>query len=337
MAAVDTEEPKIHPQNLRRKRKKERLIKQGYRRSERDDARRVAARAFLLGIPLDRHLQRRTGATTSETSIAPRSPGPLSVSSKQSRNMLGEGTSVQTGPSVSELSGRLQDMLDTLPQRNPSPSKGLERQFDTPIPPYPLLASRSLLSFDSHELMQTPAHRRQQYGHTKWHTVASEPSTPGVHVHVQYGFPPLELLGSSRCVFTIPAGYSKTKTLILFLLSRLVFVARRLHGCTPFAIHSVLPYNKFRFSPRTALSIFIPRCPSQPLLCTLTSKGCIGCLGMKHWWFICCHSPAGWNIPDHEKELARGQPVYLCSLNWTGLSWVTATLSVLCSHSLHNA
>lgn len=263
MAAVDTEEPKIHPQNLRRKRKKERLIKQGYRRSERDDARRVAARAFLLGIPLDRHLQRRTGATTSETSIAPRSPGPLSVSSKQSRNMLGEGTSVQTGPSVSELSGRLQDMLDTLPQRNPSPSKGLERQFDTPIPPYPLLASRSLLSFDSHELMQTPAHRRQQYGHTKWHTVASEPSTPGVHVHVQYGFPPLELLGSSRCVFTIPAGYSETKTLILFLLSRLVFVARRLHGCTPFAIHSVLPYNKFRFSPRTALSIFIPRHPSH--------------------------------------------------------------------------
>lgn len=262
MAAVDTEEPKIHPQNVRRKRRKERLIKQGYRRSERDDARRVAARAFLLGIPLDRHLQRRTGATTSEASIVPRSPGPLSVSSRQSRNLLGESTFVQTGPSVSELSGRLQDMLDTLPQRNPSPSKGPERQFDTPIPAYPLLASRSLLSFDSHELMQTPAHKRQQYSNTKWH-VASEPSTPGLHVHVQYGIPPLELLGSSRYVFTIPAGYSGAKAIILFLLSRLVFVAHGFHGCTPFAIHSVLPYNKFRFSPRTAISILILRCPSH--------------------------------------------------------------------------
>ena len=199
MAAVDVEEPKSHPQNARRKRRKERLIKQGYRRSERDDARRVAARAFLLGIPLDRHLQPRTGAATSDSYIAPRSPGPLSVSSRQSRNIMGEGTSPQTGPSVSEL-GKLQDMLDTLPQRNPSPSKGPERQFDSPMAPYPLLTSRSLLSFDSHELMQTPAHRRQQYAHTKWHTVASEPSTPGVHVHVQYGFPPLELLGDSRYV-----------------------------------------------------------------------------------------------------------------------------------------
>lgn len=207
MAAVDVQEPKSHPQNARRKRRKERLIKQGYRRSERDDARRVAARAFLLGIPLDRHLQPRTGASTSETNIAPRSPGPLSVSSRQSRNILGEGTSLQTGASVSELSGKLQDMLDTLPQPNPSPSKGPERQFDSPMSTYPLLTSRSLLSFDSHELMQTPAHRRQQYAHTKWHTVASEPSTPGVHVHVQYGFPPLELLGGSRYIFTIPAGY----------------------------------------------------------------------------------------------------------------------------------
>lgn len=37
----------------RKKRKKSRLIKQGYQKSERDDARRVAARTFLSGIPLD--------------------------------------------------------------------------------------------------------------------------------------------------------------------------------------------------------------------------------------------------------------------------------------------
>ena len=41
---------------LRKKRKKSRYVKQGYHRSERDDYRRVAARAFLLGITRDSHL-----------------------------------------------------------------------------------------------------------------------------------------------------------------------------------------------------------------------------------------------------------------------------------------
>ena len=41
----------------RKRRKKSRLIKQGYHKSERDDARRVAARAFLSGIPLDSQQQ----------------------------------------------------------------------------------------------------------------------------------------------------------------------------------------------------------------------------------------------------------------------------------------
>ncbi|CAI8015971.1 hypothetical protein GBAR_LOCUS9859 [Geodia barretti] len=48
------------PQNsaqLRKKRKKSRYVKQGYHRSERDDYRRVAARAFLLGITRDSHLR----------------------------------------------------------------------------------------------------------------------------------------------------------------------------------------------------------------------------------------------------------------------------------------
>ena len=48
------------PQNsvqLRKKRKKSRYLKQGYHRSERDDYRRVAARAFLLGITRDSHLR----------------------------------------------------------------------------------------------------------------------------------------------------------------------------------------------------------------------------------------------------------------------------------------
>lgn len=41
----------------KKRRKRNRFIKQGYHRSERDDARRVAARTFLLGIPLDNQTQ----------------------------------------------------------------------------------------------------------------------------------------------------------------------------------------------------------------------------------------------------------------------------------------
>ena len=41
---------------LRKKRKKSRYVKQGYHKSERDDYRRVAARAFLSGITRDSHL-----------------------------------------------------------------------------------------------------------------------------------------------------------------------------------------------------------------------------------------------------------------------------------------
>lgn len=43
--------------HLRKKRKKSRYLKQGYHKSERDDCRRVAARAFLSGITRDSHLQ----------------------------------------------------------------------------------------------------------------------------------------------------------------------------------------------------------------------------------------------------------------------------------------
>lgn len=43
--------------HLRKKRKKSRYLKQGYHKSEKDDCRRVAARAFLSGITRDSHLQ----------------------------------------------------------------------------------------------------------------------------------------------------------------------------------------------------------------------------------------------------------------------------------------
>ncbi len=52
----------------KKKRKRNRFIKQGYHRSERDDARRIAARTFLLGIPLDNQTQYPfTGSSPSES------------------------------------------------------------------------------------------------------------------------------------------------------------------------------------------------------------------------------------------------------------------------------
>lgn len=53
--------------HLRKKRKKSRYLKQGYHKSERDDCRRVAARAFLSGITRDSHLRvQQQQAPTSE-------------------------------------------------------------------------------------------------------------------------------------------------------------------------------------------------------------------------------------------------------------------------------
>ena len=205
MAAVDIDaEINLH-QNPRRKRKKGRFIKQGYHRSERDDARRVLARAFLLGITLDSHLQQRAGTISAgETGAVPRSPGPLSVSSGRSRSVMAEDTSLQTGPPASELSRKLQDIqLDMLSQHYPlklTPSRSLEQQFDSPMPAYPIPIIYNVLSFDSRELVQTAAHKKQQFAHTRWHSLSCEPSTSSG----QYGYSTSEQVGSSRYAYAVP-------------------------------------------------------------------------------------------------------------------------------------
>ena len=62
MAELQTSPSPPQPQaqdnttHLRKKRKKSRYLKQGYHKSERDDHRRVTARAFLSGITRDSHL-----------------------------------------------------------------------------------------------------------------------------------------------------------------------------------------------------------------------------------------------------------------------------------------
>ena len=62
------------PQNsvqLRKKKKKSRYLKQGYHKSERDDYRRVAARAFLSGITRDSHLREQQQHTQLDLRQAP--------------------------------------------------------------------------------------------------------------------------------------------------------------------------------------------------------------------------------------------------------------------------
>ena len=55
---AETDVPQLQNNaHLRKKRKKSRYLKHGYHKSERDDYRRVAARAFLSGITRDSHLR----------------------------------------------------------------------------------------------------------------------------------------------------------------------------------------------------------------------------------------------------------------------------------------
>lgn len=92
MAAVDTEsiQNDLPP---RRRRRKGRFIKQGYHRSEREDARRVAARAFLSGITLDSHLQQFHRS---------RENSPTPVAGEQG-NKLTEDSCLPDGPSAASL------------------------------------------------------------------------------------------------------------------------------------------------------------------------------------------------------------------------------------------
>lgn len=59
----ETSEPRERA-TRRRRTHKGRFIRQGYNRSEREDARREAARVFLSGITLDGHLRQRTETPT---------------------------------------------------------------------------------------------------------------------------------------------------------------------------------------------------------------------------------------------------------------------------------
>ena len=182
MAAVQVlvdSEPNIQPQtaiHTRRRRKKARFIKQGYHKSERDDARRVAARTFLSGITLDRHL--RQGAGILENYIPSYSPGPHSVASRHSK-ISSDDTSIQLGLSSTNViirpttppSRRLHEILQDSPFKV-VPSKSLDQQAYSPVHPY--LVNRSMSCIESPVSENTFwSDRRQllQLAHSRWHSL----------------------------------------------------------------------------------------------------------------------------------------------------------------------
>ncbi len=127
MAAVNVEsiESGLPP---RRRRKKGRFIKQGYHRSEREDARRVAARAFLSSITLDCHVQHlhRTREGTPPPSTA-------AVQNHDfSEDVFVPSVAVASTPPTRRLH---ELVLDKSLQPSPfktSPSKGHEHNLNSP-------------------------------------------------------------------------------------------------------------------------------------------------------------------------------------------------------------
>ncbi len=87
----------------RKKRKRNRFIKQGYHRSERDDARRIVARTFLAGIPLD---------SQSPHSYFSSSPSNSFHSYSQSQQQGAANTLTPQGPSQRSVSVD----IDTIPR-----------------------------------------------------------------------------------------------------------------------------------------------------------------------------------------------------------------------------
>ena len=154
--------------NSGRRRRKNRFIKQGYHKSERDDARRVAARTFLSGIVLDSHLQQQEQQILESTSqfessshgqiFQERSGSlrftptrPLSSMSRQSNalQLMDESSNTEFGLLGDRKLYELGIALESLPQfhyYSPSKaalSKSSERSSSSPMYPLSLVMDSS--------------------------------------------------------------------------------------------------------------------------------------------------------------------------------------------------
>ena len=146
MSTLAVDSTAVDASNARKKRKKSRIIQKGYHKSQRGDARRVAAKAFLSGIVLDRNFQppvtlRDSGEQgsflgydrTADSALS----RPISSASRHSNALFLGDESLYVDVSGE---GRLYEIaLDNLPQllhHSPSkvaPSKSLDYGTGTPL------------------------------------------------------------------------------------------------------------------------------------------------------------------------------------------------------------
>jgi hypothetical protein len=170
--------------NSKRRRKKGRKIQKGYHKSEREDARRVAAKAFLSGILLDSNIQPRLQPKDldelhrSHEAFEGTSSRPISSASRHSNAVFLGDEAVASGADVSGEEGRLYEIaLDSLPQlQYPSPSKivpskSLDYNFiGTPSPAKPVVFSHSV------SMLETPVERRNVLNTKRWHSFDNSPA-----------------------------------------------------------------------------------------------------------------------------------------------------------------
>lgn len=198
----------------RRRHRKGRFLKQGYHKSERDDARRVAARTFLSRIQLDSHLQRGEviSETTSDGNVVAYSPGPYSISSRKSRT-LGEDISLEAESSATELTVAMprkpHEISRELTQQSFKlvTSKSLDRSHEFISAVNPLLLNRSASCIESPvvatgETVQLDAtHERRrilEVARSRWRSLAS-PDISGLVIHCGSSLQlHADLIGSNR-------------------------------------------------------------------------------------------------------------------------------------------
>lgn len=170
--------------NSKRKRKKGRIIQKGYHKSGREDARRVAAKAFLSGILLDTYIQPKLQlndlAELSESQEATDGSvsRPISSASRYSNAVLITAGSDEANITTDLISGegRLYELaLDSLPQlqhHSPyksAPFKSTDGSLGSPSPAKQATFNHSVSVFE------TQAERRNIFNASskKWQSLDS--------------------------------------------------------------------------------------------------------------------------------------------------------------------
>lgn len=173
MAAIADTAPSLDnhgSSQSRKRRKKNRFLKQGYHKAERHDARRVAAKAFLSGITRDSHLQRREPVASEETASAPYSPGPTSVASRRAL-VISEDVSLHLQPPTPDVE-LLATLCDFPIEQSLSPSSKSWEQAMSPEQLKSCLIQRSQSCVEPPNLGMSPRRQAQHLPLGRTHSMA---------------------------------------------------------------------------------------------------------------------------------------------------------------------